>query len=1146
MRCEYCQKEFPIDDERMVGQDIKCPHCGIPCHCSDRRVIIICPACHRDMEGELWMLGNHAECTYCHKEILLSRPPNPDDEYSNSYLPGNYVLGNYTIKRCVGAGGMGEVYLARHNFLERDYALKLLRPDRSGTIGDVSLESLIREARLACQVQSPHIISVTDVQVDTERNLSYIVMEYVEGRNIESMICEQPLDESFVIEVARGVCQGLIAAADYDIVHRDIKPANIMLTDGGVVKLADLGIAKSGKDNSNKSGGKIVGTVNYCAPEQLLASDDVDVRADIYSLGATMYHMLSGRRPFEAHNTKTVISKVLKGDLLPLSKVAPLVSKDCCKLVNAMMNMNVDKRPADAKKLLAALDIIVKKRSHKFLSYLPFYSKFAALTKMKKFFVLAAASAVILLAGAGGIALAVGQGRSESENLNEQKMLELLTTETAKSPRTADGKKAPSDTGAKPAEKEKTATDATADAKPAEKSTVNAPAMQPDPIVIVKNTGEKAADRKHTVRSVKTRKKIVSRSVKTKRVKTVQQPLAPVRPAQYDEVIPEGVEELAEGIKNTKAGRIGQKIIQIEMVKIIEEGKKAKTGTQTDESAPGNLVEAIQTAAAKAKPAESAPVETTSAESTPAETKPAESAPAETKPAENKPAETKPAAAQPQNKTTAAQVDRGSSKVGFIKLLCLVLWIFSGIKVMSYLVKNARQNNSFVIRNAEVLNLASLIAGPIVYLIVEYHKKFGSRIKKLSFKKEPLPIIVDNHGNPAFMEGDSSGDSDVVYYVRKMLANALQLHASDIFIDPKTGEVSVIRFRVDGALRVIEEINFEFGNRVINVFKVAGGMDISERRRPQDGAFSLTGPFGDVSLRVATVGAFSGEKIALRILGDDSGPKSLSAAGLTGTELATMEQAAKLPSGMVLICGPTGSGKTTTLYAMLNSIDYSIKNVISIEDPIEHVIPAISQMEVNESAGIGFSQLLRNALRQNPDIICLGEIRDEDTAQTAIHAAQTGHLIIATLHSNDNIGTIDRLANLNIPLRSIAGTLRVVVSQRLVRKLCSCKKPVAPSEEDRLQFGQFGISCSKLYEPKGCPKCGNTGYSGRVALFDILTVDDDLRELLEDEHTNLSNIQKRLKKGTGGSAMIRSGYVLAAKGITSTEEVRRVTMEIKN
>ena len=185
----------------------------------------------------------------------------------------------------------------------------------------------------------------------------------------------------------------------------------------------------------------------------------------------------------------------------------------------------------------------------------------------------------------------------------------------------------------------------------------------------------------------------------------------------------------------------------------------------------------------------------------------------------------------------------------------------------------------------------------------------------------------------------------------------------------------------------------------------------------------------------------------------------------------------------LVLLSPTGSGKTSTLYAMLKSIDYSIKNVISIEDPIEHVVPAISQMEVNTRAGITFGSLLRNALRQNPDIICLGEIRDEETAEIAVQAAQTGHLIIATLHSNDNIGTIDRLANLNIPLRSIANTLQLVVSQRLVRKLCSCKKHRPPTEEEKAAMQKYDIDCSKVWIPKGCPKCGETGFSGRIALF---------------------------------------------------------------
>ena len=966
MRCEYCQKEYPVEDERVVGQEIRCPNCGIPSVCSDRRILIICPECHKELEGELWMLGTRAECTYCGKDILLSRPENPGDDYSNSYLPANYQLGNYLLKKCIGIGGMGEVYLAHHILLDRPCALKLLHPDHSGTIGDVSLDSLIHEARLACRIHSPYIVDVMDVQVDPVRKFGYIVMEYVEGRDIENIICEGPMSEEYVLKVARGVCQALTAAAAFDIVHRDIKPANILITPNDEVKLADLGIAKAGKDKTTASGGRITGTVHYAAPEQLLSSDNVDARADIYSLGATMYHMLSGRRPFEGGNIKAVISKVLKGDCLPLEKVAPQVSKECCKLVASMMDLQVDKRPENAEKLLALLDKMLKGPSgNKLLDkYIQLF------TKSWKGYAIAGAAAVVLISG---IVLGVMSDSSVKE------------TKTAK-------------------------------------------ALPP-------------------------------------------------------------VSQISQTVKAEP---------QIAVAPKAPEAPKAPATTQ---------------------------------------------APAAPKASEVPKAPAAPKAPKADTRQVPS-VNKAFEKVNFLHLLVMICWFLSGVKLFPYLEKKQRKGNKFVLQYGEYLNLAALVAAPIVFLIVEFNSRFAKKIKAFSHKKESLPIIIDSQGNNAF-ETDAE-ENENVYYVRKMLAEALKLHASDIFIDPKTGDIAVLRFRVDGALRIIEEFSADFGSQIINVLKVAAGMNISERRRPQDGSFSLTGPCGDISLRVATVGAFSGEKIALRILGDDSGPKTLAAAGLTGKELTIMEQAPRLPSGMVLICGPTGSGKTTTLYAMLNSIDYSIKNVVSIEDPIEHVMPSISQMEVNESAGIGFSQLLRNALRQNPDIICLGEIRDEDTAQTAIHAAQTGHLIIATLHSNDNIGTIDRLANLNIPLRSIAGTLRMVISQRLVRKLCTCKKPHTPSEQEKAQFKNLGIECGKIFAPKGCSKCGNTGYSGRMALFEILLVDDELRELLEDEHTNLSNIQKKLKATAEGNAMLRSGYDLVAKGITSLDEVLRVTMELKN
>ena len=1020
MRCEYCQKEYPVEDERVVGQEIRCPNCGIPSVCSDRRILIICPECHKELEGELWMLGTRAECTYCGKDILLSRPENPGDDYSNSYLPANYQLGNYLLKKCIGIGGMGEVYLAHHILLDRPCALKLLHPDHSGTIGDVSLDSLIHEARLACRIHSPYIVDVMDVQVDPVRKFGYIVMEYVEGRDIENIICEGPMSEEYVLKVARGVCHALTAAAAFDIVHRDIKPANILITPNDEVKLADLGIAKAGKDKTTASGGRITGTVHYAAPEQLLSSDNVDARADIYSLGATMYHMLSGRRPFEGGNIKAVISKVLKGDCLPLEKVAPQVSKECCKLVASMMDLQVDKRPENAEKLLALLDKMLKGPSgNKLLDkYIQLF------TKSWKGYAIAGAAAVVLISG---IVLGVMSDSSVKETKTAKalppvsQISKTVKTEPqiAVAPKAPEAPKAPATPKAPEAPK--------AQAVPKDPAAPKAPEAPKAPAV-------------------------------------PNAPEAPKAPA-----VPNAPEApKAPAVPNAP------------------EAPKAPATTQ----AP---------AAPKAPKADTRQV---------------------------------------------PSVNKAFEKVNFLHLLVMICWFLSGVKFFPYLEKKQRKGNKFVLQYGEYLNLAALVAAPIVFLIVEFNSRFAKKIKALSHKKESLPIIIDSQGNNAF-ETDAE-ENENVYYVRKMLAEALKLHASDIFIDPKTGDIAVLRFRVDGALRIIEEFSADFGSQIINVLKVAAGMNISERRRPQDGSFSLTGPCGDISLRVATVGAFSGEKIALRILGDDSGPKTLAAAGLTGKELTIMEQAPRLPSGMVLICGPTGSGKTTTLYAMLNSIDYSIKNVVSIEDPIEHVMPSISQMEVNESAGIGFSQLLRNALRQNPDIICLGEIRDEDTAQTAIHAAQTGHLIIATLHSNDNIGTIDRLANLNIPLRSIAGTLRMVISQRLVRKLCTCKKPHTPSEQEKAQFKNLGIECGKIFAPKGCSKCGNTGYSGRMALFEILLVDDELRGLLEDEHTNLSNIQKKLKATAEGNAMLRSGYDLVAKGITSLDEVLRVTMELKN
>ena len=989
MRCEYCGHDFVIQDEHFVGKNVQCPECGRQSLCSTRRVMLLCPECDRELECEVWMLGNQTECPFCGKNIRLARPASPEDKVANAYLPSGYELGNYRIVSCLGMGGMGEVYLAHHKLLDMDVALKLLFPDRNGSVGDPSFEPLIREARLACQLKSPHIVSVTDVQIEQRLNIGYIVMEYVRGRDLESMLSGPPMSEDSVLNTARQVALALVEAAKLNIVHRDIKPGNIMITDDGTVKLADLGIAKTSGDAPLTAGSRITGTVHYAAPEQLLNAENVDARADIYSLGATMYNLLSGQRPFDGPSVMSVVAKVLKGEFKPLTEAAPEVSPATCKLVASMMSSDPAKRPQSAALLVKEIDKILRERSGKsaigrglpaLTAILDFLKDSTPAGRLK---IVGAAVAVLLLTstviwGAAHLSSSKGQAKTAPRPQRQ-----LTARAKQPSPAAAPETRSPDTSAAAPAPQ-----------KPA------APEAAPEP------------------------------------TPAPQKPAAPEAPPA-----------------------------------------PRKTAAPAPQRPPANPL---------------------------------------------------------------------GEHVDYVRLLIMIAWFLSGIKVMQVLAQKGRRKSRFVEEYGTILNFASLVAGPLVWVIVELQEKLYGKVKKVQSKVMNLPDIVNSQGEPAFRDVEDSEEGDVVFKVRSLLAQALTLHASDIFIDPKAGNASVIRFRVDGALRVIEEVDADEGSKIINVIKVVSGMNISERRRPQDGSFSLTGAFGDVSLRTATVGSLGGEKVALRVLGDDSGPKTLAAAGITGRDLATMESAVKLPSGMILICGPTGSGKTTTLYAMLNSIDYSIKNVVSIEDPIEHIMPAISQMEVNESAGISFSQLLRNALRQNPDIICVGEIRDEDTAAVAVHAAQTGHLIIATLHSNDNISTIDRLANLNVPLRSIAGTLQVVISQRLVRKLCTCKKRVEPTTEQQEALRQAGQECAYIYEPGGCPKCGGTGYSGRMAVFDILTVNDELRALLEDEHTNLSNVRRQLEKASHGNVMARAGYALVAKGITSVAEVVRVTLDLKN
>ncbi|MBQ7207348.1 MAG: type II/IV secretion system protein [Lentisphaeria bacterium] len=485
-----------------------------------------------------------------------------------------------------------------------------------------------------------------------------------------------------------------------------------------------------------------------------------------------------------------------------------------------------------------------------------------------------------------------------------------------------------------------------------------------------------------------------------------------------------------------------------------------------------------------------------------------------------------------------------------VTLALLLAWLFYGMRQLdeSAVVPAGWQRKGGGTVRPRNFEWVILFFGPAVLVFDKLrefwstHLRFFWRDARRKLKYADLSF-VDARGNQMY---GNECNNPAIDELKDIILEALKKRASDIFLDPVAGNDISLRFRIDGALVQIKTLDPEFGDNVVNAIKVAAGMDITEKRRPQDGSFSTCHEDSVVAFRVATVGAFGGEKVALRLLGSENAPRTLEAIGFAPEQLDIMKRSVSLPSGMILMCGNTGSGKTTTLYALIGAIDYSLKNVISIEDPVERVLPNVSQMEVNAKAGITFASLLRNALRQNPDVICLGEIRDEETAGIAVNAAQTGHLIISTVHSNDAVDTIDRLANLGVPLRSLAATVRVIVNQRLARRLCGhCKKPLGELPEKwRDHFARNGIDPSGVCRPVGCPECSGTGYQGRFAFLDILVIDNDIREELEKEDASLLRIKQLAEaKDAAGSPLCR-GAALAAAGVTSLEEIERITMTL--
>lgn len=401
------------------------------------------------------------------------------------------------------------------------------------------------------------------------------------------------------------------------------------------------------------------------------------------------------------------------------------------------------------------------------------------------------------------------------------------------------------------------------------------------------------------------------------------------------------------------------------------------------------------------------------------------------------------------------------------------------------------------------------------------------------------PSITQPEEEPTMLEVDAP----LIRLVNQIIMNGISKRASDIHIEPFEDNI-YIRYRIDGVLHDILTLPSKLKSALITRIKIMSNMDISERRLPQDGRIKMKIGKKEVDFRVSTLPSIFGEKVVLRILEKGSLQLDLTKLGFEEESLNFFLEALSKPYGMILVTGPTGSGKTTTLYSALMKLRKPEVNIVTVEDPVEYTLPRITQVQVQEEIGRTFAQVLRSFLRQDPDIILVGEIRDFETAEIAIKAALTGHLVLSTLHTNDAPSTITRLVNMGIEPFLIASSVILIVAQRLVRRLCeNCKKEQKITKESLLKIGfpEQMLDSLKIYEAQGCSECNQTGYRGRVALYEVMPIKDELRELILTG-ASANEIKKEAIK-LGMLTLRHSGIRKIMAGITSIEEVLRVTVE---
>ena len=442
-----------------------------------------------------------------------------------------------------------------------------------------------------------------------------------------------------------------------------------------------------------------------------------------------------------------------------------------------------------------------------------------------------------------------------------------------------------------------------------------------------------------------------------------------------------------------------------------------------------------------------------------------------------------------------------------------------------------------IITNLQVEPVVATM-GSVMLAIDHYYgqAEVNSALEEYTREKESQMIEQED------MYSEDVNNSPIVQLVKGMIDQAVRQRASDIHIEPMERQVR-IRYRIDGALYEKSVYSIRLLPAIVARIKIIGGMDISEKRKPQDGRITQIVDRKEFDIRVSILPTVYGEKIVMRLTSKNALTREKSQLGLKPDELKKFDHILKNPHGILLVTGPTGSGKSTTLYTALSELNKEDVNIITVEDPVEANIEGINQVQVNNKANLTFASALRSILRQDPDIIMIGEIRDQETASIAVQASITGHLVVSTLHTNSAASTITRLADMGIEPYLIADSTIGVIAQRLVRRLCPECKRQKKADEEELELLQLAPDADvTIYEPCGCPRCDGAGFRGRIGVYEIMEVTQSLKSIISKNGSAEEIKKKALEEGMSTLRMSATRYVL--EGITSVQEMMRVSFDL--